>query len=146
MQTSTALWNHVRENDLCPGADSLQEWQNVNWIKVRIGGKAIPIFPVIGYREALHLHDVHHLLTGYSTRLDGELELAAWEIASGGCHRHIVMWIDRLLACLLAFVFLPRRAARAWKRGWRCKNAYRLRTRDVLAMDLDELRATVLSS
>ena len=75
MLTSTALWNHVREHHLCPGAGSLAEWQEVRRLRVRLRGRALPFRPVIGYREALQLHDVHHLLTGYSTRFVGELEL-----------------------------------------------------------------------
>ncbi len=143
MQTSTALWNHVRENDLCPGADSLEEWQDVRWIRARICGRAIPIFPVIGYREALHLHDVHHLLTGYSTRLLGDFELAAWELASGGCGWHVLFWIDRLLAVVLGLIVCPRKLWTAARRGWTCHNLYGRRSADVLGADVDELRSFI---
>jgi len=144
MQTAAALWNHVREHDLCPGAQSLDEWRQVSWIKVRIKGKAVPLFPVVGYREALHLHDVHHLVTGYSTRFSGELDLAVWEVFSGGCQRHLFMWIDRLFVTLFGFVFQPRRSWRAATRGLRSRNAYGMRIDNVLALDVDELSRRLL--
>ena len=140
MQTATALWNHVREHDLCPGARSLDEWRRVSWLKVRLRGRVYPLFPVLGYREALHLHDVNHVLTGYSTRLPGELDLAVWELASGGCGWNVLMWIDRLAASTLAFLVQPRRSWRAARRGARCRNVYGRRIDDVLATDLEVLR------
>jgi hypothetical protein len=143
MQTSTALWNHVREHDLCPGVQSLEEWQDVRWIRARIRGRLIPIFPVIGYCEKLHLHDVHHVLTGYSTRLSGEFELAAWELASGGCAWHVPFWIDRMLAVVLGLIFCPRRTWRAARRGRGCHNLYGRRAADVLATEFEELRRSV---
>ena len=143
MQTGTVLWKHVREHDLCPGAESLEEWQSVRWLRVRIGGRVLPFLPVIGYREGLHLHDVHHLLTGYSTKLSGELELAAWELTSGGCRWHWIFWIDRLLAVVLGLVLCPRKCWRAARRGWACHNVYDRRAADVLAADFDELRHSV---
>ena len=38
---------------------------------------------------------------GYSTKLVGELELAAWELASGGCGLNLFFWLDRFLALAL---------------------------------------------
>ena len=143
MKTAVALWRHVRENDLCPGAESLEQWQGVRWIKARIGTRAVPILPVIGYRQALQLHDVHHMLTGYSTRFRGELELAAWELASGGCGLHLPFWVDRILAFALGLVLCPRRVLRAWRHGWRCHNLYGSRAREVLESDFESLRRRV---
>lgn len=140
MDTATVLWNHAREHDLCPGAQSFDEWWDVRWIKVRIRGRSIPFLPVIGYRNALHLHDVHHVLTGYSTKLPGELELAAWELASGGCGLHLLFWPDRLLAIVLGLVVCPIRLLRAAARGWRCRNLYRESIESVLASDFEDLR------
>ena len=144
METAAALWSHVRENDLCPGACSLEEWRGVRWIRARIRGRAVPILPVVGYREGLHLHDVHHVLTGYSTKFPGELDLAVWELFSGGCHRHVAMWIDRLGAVLLAFLVRPRASWRAARRGLGSRNVYARRIDEVLATDLDELRRSLV--
>ena len=140
MKTAAVLWRHAQQHDLCPGARTFAAWRSVRWLRVRLGGRAIPIFPVLGYRDALHLHDVHHLLTGYSTRLTGELELAAWELASGGCRRHVLFWIDRLLAVVLGLLLCPRRLARAFRAGRRCRN---LRASDVLESELDEIARRV---
>jgi len=143
MQTRTVLWTHVRDHDLCPGARSLEEWRKVRWIRVRIRGRAIPFLPVIGYRNALVLHDVHHTLTGYSTRLVGELELAAWELASGGCGWSVLFWVDRLVAVVLGLVLAPLRTFRAFRRGLACRNLYRRSVDEVLRSDHTELRRDV---
>jgi hypothetical protein len=143
ISTAEVLWQHVQEDDLCPGSDSLEEWLAVRWIRVRIRGRAVPLIPVVGYRDALLLHDVHHALTGYDTSLCGELELAAWELASGGCRSSIPFWIDRLLALLLGLVLVPRRMLRAARAGRPCKNLYGERPARILALDFDEVRRRV---
>ena len=111
--------------------------------RIRVKNCAIPVVPVIGYREALHLHDVHHFLAGYSTKPVGEVELAAWELASGGCGLNLFFWLDRFLALALGLFVCPRRLCRAASRGWKCRNLYGRRVADVLATDLDELRHAV---
>jgi len=51
-------------------------------------GRTVPIKPMlVQQQQRLLLHDVHHLVTGYDTSFRGELELAAWELASPGCAR-----------------------------------------------------------
>lgn len=143
--TAEVLWSHVHREDLCPGSETLEAWREVRWIRARVRERAIPILPVVGYRDSLVLHDVHHVLTGYSTRLGGELELAAWELASGGCGRHVLFWIDRSLALLLGLAFLPRRTIRAWRRGRGCRNLYRTPggVDELLATDFEELARRV---
>lgn len=143
MKTAAALWEHVREHDLCPGSRTLEEWRGVRWIRMRFGPRLVPVLPVIGYRAALHLHDVHHILTGYDTRLRGELELAAWELGSGGCGWSLVFWIDRLLGLLLGLVLCPVRLLRAFRRGLGCRNLYGERVDRVLEEDLQALARRV---
>jgi hypothetical protein len=147
--TAEVLWEHVRREDLCPGVSSLDEWLGVRWIKVRIGGRiggrAIPVLPVVGYRDTLLMHDVHHAVTGYGTSLAGEIELAAWELASGGCSRNLFFWIDRSLAVLLG-VFWPVRTARAFRSGLGRHNLYGERYEEVLTLEYDELARRVARS
>ena len=145
MSTTTAdvLWEHVRRDDLCPGSTSLEEWLEVRWIRVRIRGRAVPFLPVIGYRRALILHDVHHAVTGYGTSLRGELELAAWELASGGCSWSVFFWIDRVLAVVLGLVLMPRRTVRAARAGLGCRNLYGRRPATILALDFDVVQNLV---
>jgi len=145
MSASTAevLWEHVRDADLCPGSSSLAQWRNVRWIRARVRGRAVPILPVIGYRDALVLHDVHHAVTGYGTALAGELELAAWELASGGCGWSVFFWIDRLGAVLVGLPFLPRRMLRAFRAGRGCRNLYGRSVDEILALEFEELARQV---
>ena len=140
---ATVLWDHVQNRDLCPGTETLDAWLDNRWIRTRIRGRVIPILPVIGYRNSLVLHDVHHVLTGYDTRLSGEIELAAWELASGGCGLSLFFWVDRMFAVLFGVFIVPRRLVRAFRRGWRCRNLYGARGTDVLAMDYDDVVARV---
>ena len=82
----------------------------------------------------------HNMLNGYPTHMVGELETAAWEMASGGCGLHVAYWIDRLLVLPIAFMIAPRRSLCAWRSGWQQRNLYRLDPARLLAMDLDEVR------
>ena len=141
MKVGELLWDHVREHDLCPGSPTLEAWRRVRWIRVRIGGRAVPILPVVGYRDTLHLHDVHHVLTGAATDLRSEIELAAWEVASGGCGWSLPFWVDRVGAVLLGLVLCPRRVVRGMRRGAGVRNVYGRRVDDVLEREVDDLRA-----
>ncbi len=142
--TADVLWEHVQRTDLCPGAESFDAWLNVRWIRARIGGWTVPLLPVIGYRNALILHDVHHLLTGYGTSLKGEVELAAWELASGGCGWSLFFWLDRVLAVALGLVLAPVRMARAFRAGLGCCNLYGTRREDVLSSEYEDISRRVL--
>ena len=97
-------------------------------------------FPVWGIRQALTAHDVHHVLTGYSTTLEGECALAGWELASGGCHLNPIFWVDRLGAFALGLVLYPRATLRALRRGWGSRNLYAMSARVILASDVHTLR------
>lgn len=138
--TAAVLWRHVRDNDLCPGATSLAAWRQMRWIHIRVGGHVVRVFPVIGYRNALLMHDVHHTLTGYATSFAGEVELAAWELASGGCGRDPFFWIDRLIAVPIGLVLLPRRTIAALRAGRSHRNLFGESADRILAMDFEEVR------
>lgn len=64
---------------------------------VRVETKPIPVyFPNTACRvEAAKLHDLHHIANEYATDWPGEVEIAAWEIASG-CGRHGWAWLLNL--------------------------------------------------
>ena len=61
------------------------EWYADNWVRVDMFGRRVPVFPIYGFKKTLFLHDIHHLLSDYDTDFRGELEIAAWELSSGGC-------------------------------------------------------------
>jgi hypothetical protein len=95
------------------------------WVKVKIAGRFVPLFPNVAPRlRAVKLHDLHHIATGYDTSWTGEIEIAAWELASG-CRSYLAAWVLNLGSLALGLVVAPRRLLRAWRRGRRSRNLYR---------------------
>jgi len=88
------------------------------WVKVE--SKPFPFyFPNWPARvAAARLHDLHHIAADYATDWPGEIEIAAWEIASG-CGRYSAAWILDLAAFNIALLVAPRRFFRAFARGRR---------------------------
>ncbi len=102
------------------------------WVVVtRLG--PIPLgFPNSAARvRAVRFHDLHHLVTGYSTDLLGEAEIGAWEVASG-CAGFLVAWVLNLLAMAYGVFLGPRRVFAAFVRGRRSRNLYRAPFDDAL--------------
>lgn len=141
--TKEVLWDHIQTADICPGTETLDQWLSVRWFRVRIGTWAVPMLPIIGYRRSLILHDIHHLVTGYDTTNKGEMEIAAWEIASGGCGRSLFFWLIQLGALLLGLVVCPLRTSAALGTGWHQRNLYRRDPDQLLAMDYKEVVSMV---
>ena len=139
MKTAAVVWKHVQENRLCPGTETLSEWLDLRWLRVFVGGRAVPVLPSWGFKNDLVLHDIHHMLTGCDTSLAGELELAAWEMASGGCGWNPVMWLDRLALLAPGLILAPWRVVAGIRRGRGCHNLYGRRREDVLEMDFDDV-------
>lgn len=94
------------------------------WVKMKLG--PIPfVFPNSPARQAAaHLHDLHHVATGYGTDLLGEAEIGAWELASG-CGRHWPAWSLNLSALAIGVLIDRRRTFAAYCRGRRSTNLYR---------------------
>lgn len=82
-------------------------------------------------RDALCKHDVHHVLTGYTTDMKGEAELAAWELGSGGCHFNVLFWLDRLSFMVIGLFTYPRATLRAFCEGRDCVNLFRHRLTEI---------------
>jgi hypothetical protein len=95
------------------------------WVRIKLG--PIPVmFPnTTGRRAALLQHDLHHVATGYDTTLVGEAEIGAWELASG-CRHYYAAWMLNMGAVVIGLFLAPRRVCRAFLRGWRCPNLYRI--------------------
>lgn len=75
-------------------------------------------------KKLILLHDIHHLLTGYGTKLKDECEISAWEL-SAGCRTAWVAFVLNTLAFALGTFIVPNGIWRAWKRGKVTKNLYR---------------------
>lgn len=139
----SALGDYLVAQGVASKGDTLADLYADHWFYINLGGKKVPFFPRAGFRGGLPAHDTHHLLNGYATHWVGECETAAWELASGGCGRHVAYWFDRLFFIVIAFVTIPVRTARAFRRGWGQKNLYRLDPDELLSMDLAEVRRFV---
>lgn len=140
MQTRLFLADYIENHELCPGANTLDEWIDKDSLEFRItDGRTLKV-PLWGLKQSLATHDIHHALTEYPTTLRGEVEIAAWELASGGCHRHLVFWFDRLGAFALGLLVYPKVTLRALRRGWGSRNLYRMNLQEILSTDVDQLR------
>ena len=104
---------------------------SARWVRVTL--KPLPLsFYIPNFdarRQALRLHDIHHLATGYQTNLAGEAEIAAWEIG-GSCTTYWAAWLLNFAGFCYGWVCLPRRVFRAFVRGRRTRNLYHERWRD----------------
>ena len=140
MTAQDALSRFFVDQGLFPEGSTADDWIGDRWY--RMGG--VPVLPLVGkLKQSLILHDIHHLVTGYDTSWNGELELAGWELGSGGCHTHFFFWFDRIGAFTFGLLLAPRRVWRAFQAGWHARNLYRLDAYRVLRMDVDELREYV---
>ncbi len=110
MTAEDALSRFFVDQGLFPEGSTAADWIGDRWY--RMGG--VPVLPLVGkLKQSLILHDIHHLVTGYDTSWNGELELAGWELGSGGCHTHFFFWFDRIGAFTFGLLLAPRRVWRA---------------------------------
>ena len=114
-----------------------------DWFRFYVGKREIRLVRLGRAIRSIAVHDAHHLLTGYGTDMRGEAEIAAWELASGGCGRHWVMWLDRVVAMGVLIPFYPRASLRAFQRGRRQRNFYRADFEAALDGDLETARGWV---
>ena len=53
------------------------------WTPASVLGIPVPVLNTHRHRQAIMLHDLHHVVTGYGTDLAGEGEISAWEVSRG---------------------------------------------------------------
>jgi hypothetical protein len=110
------------------------------WVKIKFG--PLPIFfPNISSRAwAVRYHDLHHILNEYETTLQGEAEIAAWEVATGELP-NLAGWFLDLGGFTYGLLLCPRRLYRAFLRGRRSESLYRLPfTDELLSRKVGEVR------
>ncbi|HEX6626074.1 MAG TPA: Coq4 family protein [Pyrinomonadaceae bacterium] len=93
------------------------------WVEVRVGRFPMWFPNTRGRRYAVKFHDLHHVLTGYPTSLEGETEIGAWEVSTG-LGRHYVGWLLDLLAFTAGLGVNPRGVHRAFVRGRHSRNLF----------------------
>jgi len=96
------------------------------WVRVQLGPVPLAFPNSPGRVRAVRYHDLHHVLTGYQTDVVGEAEIGAWEVASG-CAGFWAAWLLNLQAMALGLLAgAPGRLWRAFLRGRRTRNLYRM--------------------
>lgn len=78
--------------------------------------------------DALRVHDLHHVLTGYGTSWREESKISAWELGSGGGGRYPYAWFIALFGLFVGLLALPGATWRAFLRGRGSANLYRERS------------------
>ncbi len=141
--TRDALMEYFEEQGLRDPDQPADAWYRDAWYRIRIGGRRVPVLPLYGLKRARIKHDVHHMLTGYATSWKGELELAGWELASGGCAFNLPFWVDRAAGFLIGLLIVPGATLRAFRAGLGQRNLYYRRCRAVLAADVDTARGWI---
>ncbi len=89
---------------------------NDKYFKIKIGKIYIPIPNTNARIEAVKLHDIHHLLTEYTADWKGEVEIGAWEIASG-CNTSIVAWFLNFCSFSIGLFIYPKELFEAFMKG-----------------------------
>lgn len=115
------------------------------WIKVKVWKFPIWLPNVENRRRAVRLHDLHHVLTEYATTWQGEAEISAWEVGSGGLGRYWAGWILDLMNVGQGLIINPRGVYRAFMRGRQTQNLFdREFTEELLHRRVGELRSQLL--
>ncbi|HEY1827447.1 MAG TPA: hypothetical protein VGF87_05470 [Acidimicrobiales bacterium] len=108
-----------------------------------IGNIPYPIPNTAARKRAVKIHDFNHIVSGYATDKVGELEISAWELASGGCQRFTAAWVLDLGGLIGGLMVAPRRTCRAFVRGRRQQNLYSLALETLQPMPVAEAHALV---
>lgn len=140
MTTERALNEYFATNGILAPGCTRADWYAGHFIYLNVGSARIPFFPILRRNGPILIHDLHHMLTGAGTDWAGELELAGWELASGGCGWHPLYWLDRLITSVLALVTGPRSLLRGLRAGWGRRNLYGSDSDMLLATDVERLR------
>ena len=106
---------------------------------ILIGGARIPYLPRAPFDHFLTVHDVHHIVTGYSTGLRDEIYLIAWELASGGWGRHTWWYWGKAIHILLAIIHSPTGTWKALKNGFKRSNLYSFESKALLDMEYEDV-------
>ena len=93
-------------------------------VKIEMTSKFHFYFPNFdARRKAVILHDIHHLVTGYTTSLAGESEISAWEIGSG-CKSYWAAFFIDTSGLMIGIPFNFFGVLKAFARGRKTKNLY----------------------
>lgn len=135
-----AIQAYFKEHDL--GEDG---GLNKMWAKIKVGPIYLPLLNIPARRKALVFHDIHHIVTGYSGKWEGEVSISSWEISTG-CGKYWVAWLLDLNGMAIGLFMYPKSVFTAFIRGRRTKNLYKntISQQDALAMKIEDLQEKLL--
>lgn len=95
------------------------------YFKIKIGFLLLPIPNTKSRIVAVKFHDIHHILTEYTALWRGEVEIGAWEIASG-CGKHFIAWFLNFGSFTIGLFLYPKALMEAFMKGRNVKtNLYK---------------------
>lgn len=115
---------------------------SAKWVDFKLGPIPMPFPNTPGRVRAVRYHDLHHIVTGYTTTTLGEFEISAWEIGAG-CKGYVVPWQLNLAGLTAGTVSIPRRTFRAFVRGRRSHSLYGLDYEELLDRTLGDVAAQI---
>ena len=105
--------------------------------------KGITLYlPNVAARKKVVLkHDIHHLITGYSALMKGEMEIGAWELSTGN-NNWVAFSLNTYSIMMGVFFNLPG-IWKAWVLGRHTSNLYqeKYRVEDLLHRSVHDLKA-----
>ena len=94
---------------------------NKKWFHIKLGPLMIPMPNIAARVEAVKIHDLHHIITGYTAHWKGEVEIGGWELG-GGCGLYWVAWLLNTGSFIVGLLLYPRALFRAFHAGRRVPN------------------------
>ena len=108
----------------------------IPYVRIKFTNKISLYIPNIeARRRAVFKHDIHHIVTGYTSTFKGETEIAAWEIGSG-CLNYWIAFVLNLSGMMTGIFFNAPRVYKAFVKGRRTKNLYDNSIKDEQVMDM----------
>ena len=86
------------------------------YFKIKIGPILLPLPNSESRIKAVKFHDIHHILTEYTAFWKGEIEIGAWEIASG-CGKHHIAWLLNFGSFSIGLFLYPKALFNAFMMG-----------------------------
>jgi hypothetical protein len=90
---------------------------------IGILGRAFKFPNTAGRKRIVHLHDLHHVLTGFGTDWMGEAEIGAWELRAG-CNSFIAYFLNGS-GVIIGLFLSPRRVWHAFRAAKGQRTLYR---------------------
>lgn len=96
---------------------------DLRWVPVKWGFLTLYLYNGAARRRVVQLHDIHHVVTGYSSDFRGEAAISAWELAAGVSNKHTARILDLAGLSYGGYLF-PKTTFQAYVLGTQSKTLY----------------------